>query len=142
MEAAIVDGSTKAYGAVACCQNIQNPINAARAVADSKRHVFLIGPGADDFAQKNGLQSVPNNYFTTPLKLARWENSNNKHKESTIEAAAEDHDTVGAIALDMHGRLAAAASTGGTSNKMSGRLGDAAVIGAGLLADEDAAILW
>lgn len=133
MEAAIVDGATGAYGAVAATQNIKNPIEAARAVMNDGRQSFLAGPAADEFARKLGITMVPNDYFTTATMTARLELQTRK---------AEDLETVGAVALDTQGNLAAASSTGGLTGKAKGTIGDTAIIGASLFADQNVAVVW
>ena len=121
------------YGAVACVRNVKNPIHAARAVLDNAPHNFLIGSTADEFAREQGIEMVPNHYFSTTTRRAYWEERRNP---------AEDLSTVGAVALDLHGHLAAAGSTGGMTGKTKGRLGDTAILGAGIYADENVAVAW
>lgn len=132
-----MDGSTGAYGAVACVDAIKNPVKAARLIMDTHRHCLLTGAAAMDVASRSSLDIVPNDYFTTPTRLAHWEAHSNQHTEP-----GGDLETVGAIALDVHGGLAAAGSTGGLTYKSQGRIGDTAIVGAGLYADKNVAIVW
>lgn len=118
-------------------QRIKNPVTAARAVLDHGRHVFLVGSAADDFAQSSGIEVVSNEYFTTTRRKLSWEKRNSRNP-----VLAEDFEAVGAVALDLYGNLAAAGSAGGTSSKMNGRLGDTAVMGAGLYVSKGIAVIW
>jgi len=118
-------------------RKVKNPILAARAVLEHGRRTFLIGPAADEFAQTSGVEMVPNDYFTTDMRKTHWEKRVDK-----ASVASEDLETVGAVALDLQGHLAAAGSTGGLTCKMNGRLGDTAVMGAGLYVDENIAVVW
>ena len=129
MDASIMDGSTGGAGAVAGVRSIKNPILAARAVMEKSNHVLLTGAGADEFAQNQGLEIVDSNYFFTQR---RWESFK---KVAAKKEQGEKHGTVGAVALDLHGNLAAATSTGGMTYKMKGRVGDSPIIGAGTYAD-------
>ena len=126
MDAAIMDGEKMQAGAVAGVSRIRNPILAARAVMEHSGHVMLSGEGADAFAENEGLQMADSSYFYTERRF----NSYLKAKEN-----AEKYGTVGAVALDRNGNLAAATSTGGRTYKMKGRVGDTPVIGAGTYAD-------
>lgn len=144
LDASIMDGSTRMAGAVAAVTTIRNPIRAAHAVMTKSAHVMLIGQGADDFAAEKGLEIVDPSYFHTQF---RWDQL---QKAIAEERVLRDHDagpdtsrrdrdekrgTVGAVALDGHGNLAAGTSTGGLTNKRFGRVGDSPVIGAGTYAD-------
>jgi beta-aspartyl-peptidase (threonine type) len=99
---------------------------------------MLVGKNADNLAQKYGLDTVANSAFTTPFRKAYW--------EKVISSEYQDTDsqmgTVGAVVLDSHGRLAAGGSTGGPTGKSSGRIGDTAVLGAGLYADKELSVVW
>ncbi|HEX8873361.1 MAG TPA: isoaspartyl peptidase/L-asparaginase [Nitrosospira sp.] len=144
LEASIMDGSTRMAGAVAGVTTIRNPIRAARAVMTKSSHVMLIGEGAEIFAAKQGLEIVDPSYFYTQY---RWDQL---QKAIARERVVRDHDvdpdtlqpgtdekrgTVGAVALDRYGNLAAGTSTGGLTNKRFGRVGDSPIIGAGTYAD-------
>ncbi|SOD42569.1 isoaspartyl peptidase/L-asparaginase family protein [Nitrosovibrio sp. Nv4] len=144
LDASIMDGSTLMAGSVAAVTTIRNPIRAAHAVMTNSAHVMLMGQGADAFAAEKGLEIVDSSYFYTQF---RW---NQLQKAIAEEHLLQDHDvlpdtpqpdadekrgTVGAVALDRHGNLAAGTSTGGLTNKRFGRVGDSPVIGAGTYAD-------
>ena len=124
LDAAIMDGKTGKAGAVAGAKTIKNPITAARRVMEKTEHVMLCAGGADKFAKEQGLDVVDPGYFITPARKAAWE----KWKK-------EIHGTVGAVAVDVNGNLAAATSTGGMTGKMAGRIGDSPIIGAGTYAN-------
>jgi beta-aspartyl-peptidase (threonine type) len=132
MDAAIMDGWTHRAGAVAAVQRIRNPISAARAVMERTRHVLLVGAEADRWAAGEGLQTEPPRYFFTDR---RW-----KSLQNHVAAQAKMHGTVGAIALDQQGHLAAGTSTGGLTGKLPGRVGDSPIVGAGTWADRGCAI--
>jgi len=129
LDAAIMDGRTLACGSVAALKTVKNPIALARLVMEKSPHVFLVGDGAEAFATAMKVERVDNTYFDTPKRRAEWE------EELKKESARKDRDTVGAVALDRQGNLAAATSTGGLTNKRFGRLGDVPVIGAGTYAN-------
>jgi L-asparaginase / beta-aspartyl-peptidase len=128
MDASIMDGNTGKAGAVAGVSTIKNPISAARAVMEKSKHVMLAGDGAEKFAKKVGLEIVDPSYF---YSKQRWE----EFEKARRSDSSKSHGTVGVVALDMHGNLAAGTSTGGMTNKMHGRIGDTPVIGAGTYAD-------
>ena len=146
LDAAIMNGKTLEAGAVAGVTNIKNPITAARRVMEKSGHVLLIGKGAEAFAAEQGLDMVDPSYFYTE---ARWKSFQKQLLEDSLKARKKDtmrktlnqpgnndskYGTVGAVALDMQGNLAAATSTGGMSNKKFGRVGDVPIIGAGTYA--------
>ena len=143
MDASIMDGNTLNSGAVAGVKHIKNPINAARLVMDSTRHVLLSGKGAEDFAKQFNVIFVENSYFHTTkrfqqLQKARKKNKVQlKHTSMNTELLIDDHKygTVGAVALDKNGNIAAATSTGGLTNKKYGRIGDSPIVGAGTYAN-------
>lgn len=150
MDAAIMNGKTLAAGSVAGITTIKNPVSTARAVMEKSKHVMLIGKGAEKFAEQNGQTSVDPSYFYTEhrwkaLQDALKEDSvkNGKDKKQTPDNLAVKqpynkdykYGTVGAVALDRYGNLAAATSTGGMTNKKFGRVGDAPIIGAGTYAN-------
>ncbi|THF47362.1 isoaspartyl peptidase/L-asparaginase family protein [Allorhizobium terrae] len=136
LDASIMDGSTGEAGAVAMTRAIRNPITAARALMHSGETVMLGGAAADAFAKKAGLPMVKQAYFTTERRLKALASLKEHAKAGTDAKAseAEKHGTVGAVALDAQGHLAAATSTGGFNNKPAGRIGDSAIIGAGTYA--------
>ncbi|MGK6351359.1 isoaspartyl peptidase/L-asparaginase family protein [Parapedobacter sp. DT-150] len=153
MDAAVMWGPTRAAGAIAGVTTIRNPIKAARAVMEQSEHVMLTGKGAETFAASKGLEIVDPSYFRTEN---RWEAlqrvlkrdslktqlDHDENKQSSSMALANDYKygTVGAVALDKDGQLAAGTSTGGMTNKQYGRVGDAPIIGAGTYANERVAI--
>ncbi|RIV20736.1 isoaspartyl peptidase/L-asparaginase [Fibrisoma montanum] len=124
LQAAIMDGQTLEAGAVAGLRNIRNPIALARSVLDASEHVFLIGDGAEAFARAQGLPFEPDEYF-----FAQTSYDELKHQLPT-----KSKGTVGAVALDQHGNLAAATSTGGLTGQLPGRVGDSPLVGAGTYA--------
>jgi beta-aspartyl-peptidase (threonine type) len=138
LDAAIMDGKTLKAGTVSVLRHIKNPIELARLVMDKSPHVMFSGEGAEKFATENGVKLVDPKYFFTQ---ERWESLQKmKAAEKNSHAAAEitdqdRHGTVGAVALDQNGDLAAATSTGGTTNKRPGRVGDSPIIGAGTYAN-------
>ncbi len=141
LDASIMEGKTLRAGAVAGVTTVKNPITAARAVMDQTKHVLLIGPAADGFAKSAGLQIVEPAYFRTEERWQQHLKAVEKARQSP--QGADRHDaraghswgTVGAVALDKMGNLAAGTSTGGTSEKRPGRVGDSPIIGAGTYAD-------
>jgi beta-aspartyl-peptidase (threonine type) len=136
MDASVMDGKTMKAGAVAGVTTIKNPISAARAVMEKSRHVMLIDGGAEKFAKEQGLEIVDPSYFYTKK---RWDEFQKVHQQEMDHKpdTTKSHGTVGAVALDTHGNLAAGTSTGGITNKMKGRIGDSPVIGAGTYANNN-----
>ncbi len=131
LDATVMDGASGKAGAVAAVRRARNPVLAARAVMERTPHVLLAGTAADRFARAAGLTMVAPRYFSTPERARALARA----RARAAATAAEQHGTVGAVALDRHGNLAVATSTGGYTNKMVGRVGDSAVIGAGTYAD-------
>jgi L-asparaginase / beta-aspartyl-peptidase len=127
MDASIMDGAALRAGAVAAVRRIRNPIRAARAVMEKSGHVLLAAGGAERFARQHGLKLEAPAYFRTEARLAALKKNLKRH-----------HGTVGAVALDGAGNLAAATSTGGYTGKLPGRVGDSPIIGAGTYADNRA----
>jgi len=138
LDASIMDGAKERAGAVAGLRHIRNPIDLARLVMDKSPHVMLVGEGAEEFALEQGMDLVPGSYFYTER---RWKQLEEAQKaERTASLPREDigfFSTVGAVARDKEGNLAAATSTGGMTNKRWGRVGDSPIIGAGTYADND-----
>jgi beta-aspartyl-peptidase (threonine type) len=138
LDAAIMDGKTLRAGAVASVKHIKNPIILARLIMEKTSHVMLDSDGAEALAKKNGLELVDQKYFFTERRwqeLQRAKKAENPRGQSSATPPEKDHGTVGAVALDQHGNLAAATSTGGTNNKYPGRVGDSPIIGAGTYAN-------
>lgn len=132
MDAAIMDGRTLRAGAVGGVSRIRNPIDLARGVMEKSPHVMLAGQGAETFARELGLEIVDDKYFHTEQRWQALERVRAARAEPLSDA--DRHGTVGAVALDQSGNLAAATSTGGSTNKRPGRIGDSPVIGAGTYA--------
>ncbi|HUG90887.1 MAG TPA: isoaspartyl peptidase/L-asparaginase [Planctomycetaceae bacterium] len=175
LDASIMDGRTKACGAVAGVRRVKNPITLARLVMTETRHVLLAGEGADEFARsledREGVELVENAYFSTPERRDEWQKARSRETERRGDRETErqsegekprrgnasgrakppnaagpelstlnpqlstPHGTVGCVALDRHGNLAAGTSTGGLTNKRFGRIGDSPIVGAGTYAD-------
>ena len=148
MDASIMRGSDCAAGSVVNVTKIRHPIRAAKIVLDNNWPVMLNGAAADDFAIKNGIEEVQQEWLITDLRKAQWLKwkDANSRPGSTDEddSAMLDHDegmgTVGAVAIDKNGNLAAATSTGGMTGKPDGRIGDTPIIGAGTWADQKVAV--
>lgn len=143
MDAAIMDGRDLAAGAVAAVDNIANPIQLARLVMTESEHVMLISEGAMRFADHCDMERVPEDYFYTPARVEQLHQARRQHKimldHDDTEEDSEDqkYGTIGAIARDPDGNLAAATSTGGIVNKRMGRVGDSPIVGAGVYADNE-----
>lgn len=154
MDAAIMDGSTLNCGAVAGIRNTKNPISAARLVMDSSQHILMAGDGARLFAQKHGAEMVDSTYFYNERRWKQLQKAIEKEKIQLDHDGAQGYyapleelwgehkkfGTVGAVALDKDGNLAAATSTGGLTNKRFGRVGDSPLIGSGTYANGNCAI--
>ncbi|MGW7521550.1 isoaspartyl peptidase/L-asparaginase family protein [Streptomyces sp. NPDC054796] len=140
LDASVMRGSDLAAGAVAGVRHVRNPISAARLVMEKTKHVMLAGEGADDFAARNGLPTVTQDYYWTQkrwdelMKAKAAEKKNGRGAEGT-DGGSATKGTVGAVAVDGERDMAAATSTGGLTNKMAGRVGDSPVVGAGTYAD-------
>ncbi|MGH8288528.1 MAG: isoaspartyl peptidase/L-asparaginase family protein [Steroidobacteraceae bacterium] len=132
LDAAIMDGRQQRAGAVAAVRHVRNPIELARRVMEKSRHVLLVGAGAEEFALEEGLSLVPNDYFRTEERRAQLESERGGRSVSDLMPSSQG--TVGAVALDVAGDLAAATSTGGMTHKRQGRVGDSPIIGAGTYA--------
>jgi L-asparaginase / beta-aspartyl-peptidase len=141
LDAAIMDGKTLKAGAVASVKHVKNPITLARLVMEKSPHVMLDCAGAEAFAKENGVELVDQKYFFTQerwdalQKLKAAEKTGGSGDKKFIISDQDRHGTVGAVALDQNGNLAVATSTGGTTNKRPGRIGDSPVIGAGTYAN-------
>ncbi len=144
LDASIMDGKSKAAGAVASVTRVKNPITLARAIMEVSEHVMMVGPGAEKFAEQNGVELVDPNYFFTAKRWEGLKKAKELEKTELDHAAALHYDvtikdqkfgTVGCVALDKKGNIAAGTSTGGMTNKRYGRVGDAPIIGAGTYAD-------
>jgi beta-aspartyl-peptidase (threonine type) len=135
MDASIMDGNNLACGAVSGVSHIKNPVQLARCVMDHSEHVFLLGKGAEEFAALHQVPTADDTYFFTQLRYDQWKKA--LHKSITVLDHVDDKKfgTVGAVALDAQGNLAAATSTGGMTNKLFGRVGDSPIIGAGTYAN-------
>jgi L-asparaginase / beta-aspartyl-peptidase len=139
MDASIMDGATLEAGAVSGISNVQNPVALARLIKDKSGHVFLCGKEAEEFARQMKLPFQPDAYFDVEERYKQWQetkDSDGYQLDHTVNSnEGKKFGTVGAVAMDMHGNLAAATSTGGMTNKRFGRVGDSPVIGAGTYAN-------
>lgn len=137
MDSAIMDGSNLKAGAVSLVTGIKNPISLARGVMDKSDHVFLAGEGAMQFAKKNGFDVLPPDYFYDEVRYQQWQGIKDSSTFQLDHSVKKDgkFGTVGAVALDGYGNIAAATSTGGMTNKKWGRVGDSPMIGAGTYAN-------
>lgn len=143
MDAAIMDGANLFAGAVAGVRNVRNPIELATEVMRNSNHVFLSGKGANDFAIKQGIKLEPDEYFFSQFRYDQWkairdsDNYSLDHTNHHLEELMRDKKfgTIGAVACDSNGNVAAATSTGGMTNKKYGRIGDSPMIGAGTYAN-------
>ncbi len=153
LDALLMDGSNLRAGGVACVERLRNPIQAARLVLDKSPHIYFVGAGAEDFAQQHGMALIDNSELVLDRERTRLTEAqaiasaglpdltfagDDKSPETAVKLDSpnlDSHDTVGAVALDTYGNLAAATSTGGTLNKAPGRVGDSSLIGCGCYAD-------
>lgn len=137
LDASIMDGKTRACGAVAGVTIAKNPISLARKVMTETEHVMLSGQGADAFAEELGVETVTNRYFSTDFRYRAWQRALHAESHSSSHTGANriHFGTVGCVALDSSGNLAAGTSTGGLTNKKFGRIGDSPIVGAGTFAD-------
>jgi len=141
LDAAIMDGATLAAGSVANVHRVKNPILLARAVMEKSPHVMLVGDGAEEFARSAGIELVDAKYFYTESRWQQLQSALKEEREKTASPTkAPHHGTVGAVALDAQGHLAAGTSTGGMTNKRYGRVGDSPIIGAGTYANAKCAV--
>ncbi len=135
LDAAIMDGATQKAGAVAGVTHVRNPIDLARMVMERTPHVLLAGEGAEEFALEQGMELVPGSYFYTERRWQQLEEAQKAERTAGVQDDIGYFGTVGAVARDKDGNLAAATSTGGMTNKRWGRVGDSPIIGAGTYAD-------
>lgn len=140
MDAAIMNGKDRKSGAVSIVKNVKNPVSLARAIMEKTAHIYLGDMGALEFATKIGLTVMPEAYFITDhafeqYKEALKEASNSMEEAGRYQVQRKEHGTVGAVAVDKEGNVAAATSTGGTENKVPGRIGDSSMIGVGCYAN-------
>ncbi len=148
LDALIMDGATLRAGGVGCVEHLRNPVRAARKILSESPHVYFVGEGAEKFAAEHGVALCKNEDLIIPREVERL-----REYQASLAASQQDgndlfapsddmtisHDTVGAVALDRNGNIAAATSTGGTLNKAPGRLGDSSLIGCGCYADNESA---
>jgi len=142
LDAMMMDGKTLRAGGVGCVEHIRNPIRAARKVLDESPHVYLVAEGAELFAEQHGIQLCENSELVIEREVERLRRAKATAAAGLPDptfAPAASHDTVGAVALDANGNIAAATSTGGTLNKTPGRVGDSSLIGCGCYADNESA---
>jgi beta-aspartyl-peptidase (threonine type) len=153
LDALLMDGATLRAGGVACVERLRNPIQAARLVLDESPHVYFVGQGAEEFAAAHGMSLIDNSELVLERERVRLQLAQAKERaglpdltfagdDKSPETAVpplDSHDTVGAVALDEDGNIAAATSTGGTLNKAPGRVGDSSLIGCGCYADNQSA---
>jgi beta-aspartyl-peptidase (threonine type) len=141
MDALIMDGATLRAGGVGCVERVRNPVRAARKILSESPHVYFVGEGAERFAQEHGVELCANEELVMAREVERLREYQREAAAGSaiggndLFAPAVSHDTVGAVALDRDGNIAAATSTGGTLNKAPGRLGDSSLIGCGCYAD-------
>lgn len=145
MDAAIMDGSNLDAGSIAGVRNVRNPIELATEVMRNSNHLFLSGKGANDFAIRQGIKLEPDEFFFSQFRYDQWksirdsDNYSLDHTHQELEELMKDKKfgTVGAVACDRHGNVAAATSTGGMTNKKYGRIGDSPIIGCGTYANNN-----
>jgi beta-aspartyl-peptidase (threonine type) len=158
LDALIMDGATLRAGGVGCVERLRNPVRAARKILSESPHVYFVGEGAEQFAAQHGIALCQNEDLVIPREVERLHNYQAAQRDARQAGSKPDgndlfapssgdtaddptisHDTVGAVALDRHGNIAAATSTGGTLNKAPGRLGDSSLIGCGCYANNESA---
>jgi beta-aspartyl-peptidase (threonine type) len=141
LDALIMDGATLRAGGVGCVERLRNPVRAARKILSESPHVYFVGQGAEQFATEHGIPLCNNEDLVLPREIERLRQYQSEIAQpgNDLFAPTISHDTVGAIALDRNGNIAAATSTGGTLNKAPGRLGDSSLIGCGCYANNESA---
>jgi beta-aspartyl-peptidase (threonine type) len=137
LDASIMDGATRRAGAVAAVHRVRHPIDLARAVMERSPHVMLIGEGAERFGENEGFELIDPSWFHTEFRWQQLEEARRREAAGLDRSTTAFYSTVGAVALDRQGNLAAGTSTGGMTNKRFGRVGDSPIIGAGTFADND-----
>jgi beta-aspartyl-peptidase (threonine type) len=139
LDALIMDGATLRAGGVGCVERLRNPVRAARKILSESPHVYFVGEGAERFAEEHGIPLCKNEDLIVPREIERLREyqAHAPEEKPDLFAPTISHDTVGAVALDRSGNIAASTSTGGTLNKAPGRLGDSSLIGCGCYADND-----
>lgn len=137
MEASVMWGKTLDAGAVCALRNVKNPVHLARLAMEKSPHLFLNGTGAEDFGRESGVEFEDDSYFFTTKRYDQLLEAKKNLRVQLDHYAEKKFGTVGAVALDMHGNLAAATSTGGLTNKNYGRIGDSPVIGSGTYANNN-----
>ncbi|MGH9524439.1 MAG: isoaspartyl peptidase/L-asparaginase [Terriglobales bacterium] len=138
LDALVMDGATLRAGGVGCVEHVRNPVRLCRKILDESPHVYLVARGAEQFAQQHGIELIPNEELVVPREVEHLKVCQQKEAAGgthDVFAPTTSHDTVGAVALDAKGNIAAATSTGGTLNKTPGRVGDSSLIGCGCYAD-------
>ena len=140
LDAAIMDGHALKAGAVTFVKNIKNPVKLARLIMENTEHILLAGEGANQFAEQMGVKTEPDEYFFTEHRWLQLQEALADGRVQLDHSIAKPIGTVGSVACDQNGHLAAATSTGGLTNKKFGRVGDTAIIGAGTYADETCAV--
>jgi len=141
LDALMMDGATLRAGGVGCVERLRNPVRAARKILSESPHVYFVAEGAERFAAEHGIELCKNEDLVIPREVKRLRQYQRQSADESAKdgndlfAPAISHDTVGAVALDREGNIAAATSTGGTLNKAPGRLGDSSLIGCGCYAD-------
>src|ERR1700723_372715 len=139
LDALLMNGENLRTGGVACVERLRNPIRAARLVLDKSPHVYFVGAGAERFARQHGMALCDNTELVIPREQERLYKAQAAKRaglpDETFSGSLDSHDTVGAVALDAYGNIAAGTSTGGTLNKAPGRVGDSSLIGCGCYAD-------
>ena len=141
LDALIMDGATLRAGGVGCVERLRNPVRAARKILSESPHVYFVAEGAERFAAEHGIPLCKNEDLIIPREVKRLQElqARGADTQTDLFAPTDSHDTVGAVALDSSGNIAASTSTGGTLNKAPGRLGDSSLIGCGCYADNKTA---
>jgi L-asparaginase / beta-aspartyl-peptidase len=142
LDALMMDGKTLRAGGVGCVERIKNPVKAARLILEESPHVYFVGEGAERYVEEQGFQLCDNTELVHPREVERLRTAKDQQYLTTPSefcGPSSSHDTVGAVAVDAHGNIAAATSTGGTLNKAPGRVGDSSLIGCGCYADNETA---